>query len=536
MSSSQLSARVPSSWDNVFTTYRLNFYAPGQNQTPEEYLGEFSGTTRHEHGLETGGSAEPVAETVARFMESSSGFTNGPSSIHQSEVVTSFCRHAQSDVLWVEGGEGRVNRPVALVYGWENKPPSRPRQHSSPAVPLTHLQLLNKLCEKRFVDQNRYSDEGPQSSESAIEMDADRRLIYINNLDPLVISVLAKTTSCLETPVIQRTVLKYLTAQTSFEVHIAPRGFRTFSLELNVSFFCLRRSTNPSRSDQRLRWDGNGHLRATLPSPRNPTSDVLSSAENLYNIYETQISIAVTGVDHWRWTAWGFVDTWFETHDAVSEYYEGEGSGAQPDPLAAGQIDTNPPERYPREYFLKVFEIRIGIVAKEWNYILHVLQQEVQEVGANPLFTSPQRSFENKEGRSKIRKLATWNGDMTKLIGTLLKSLSRTLVAWDVFQKTDIGYFLYDDNDESPSQYSRPDQLLPSLRIIEKTFLNLHITLEELEQVKLSLDELGRGLARGERTYSTFVQQRTGEHIKLLTWVTIVSFLPPKAHDTSAAD
>jgi hypothetical protein len=237
------------------------------------------------------------------------------------------------------------------------------------------------------------------------------------------------------------------------------------------------------------------------------------------------LSISVTGVDHWRWTAWAFVDNWFDPEDAVLEYYEGEDSGVQPDPLAAGQVDVNPPEIYPREYFLKVFEIRIREVEKEWNYILHILHQEVQRIGANPLFTSAQSGFESKQGREKIRRLAVWNGEMLKQVGTLLPSLSRTLVAWEVFQKTDIGYFLYDD----ATCTKRPDQLLPSLRIIEKTFFNLHIIHEEMEQVRGSLEELGKGLARGERNYSTSVQQRTGEHIKLLTWVTIVRF-PHSCH------
>lgn len=204
------------------------------------------------------------------------------------------------------------------------------------------------------------------------------------------------------------------------------------------------------------------------------------------------------------------------------DYYEGE-SGGQPDPLADGQMDVNPPERFPREYFLKVFEIRIRDVEKEWNYILYMLQQHVQRVGSHSIFTSPQRCFETRKGRDQIRRLASWNTEMRRMVGTLLKSLSRTLVAWDIFQKTDIGCFLYDD----AAGTKRPEHLLPSLRIIEKTFLNLHITHEGLEQVQWSLEELARGLARGERNHSSFVQQRTGEHIKLLTWVTIVSFPTP---------
>ncbi|KAK3353375.1 hypothetical protein B0T25DRAFT_568576 [Lasiosphaeria hispida] len=516
MLSPQLSSCVPRSWDKEFVQYRENFYSPAENQTSEEYLRDVAGGGGYDTRR---GSSERVLETIATFMESAAGYSKGPNFIHQTEVKN-------NKGAWEE-------RPVALVYEWENKP-LRLRQRGRVA-PLTHTQLLVKLRSKRYVQPEPELEPSPDietQPETRVEIDADRRLIYINNMDPVIISVLAQTTSCMETPVIQRTIFKHLTARTSFEAHIAvfssylaerdpllmlkkARGFKTFSLELNISYFCLRRGGHPIR-DQRGRWGGNGHLRETLCSPMDPTGPPSSPGAS-YNIYESQLSISVTGIDHWRWTAWAFIDTWFEPEDSVLDYYEEGESRAQPDPLAAGQVDINPPEKHPREYFLKVFEIRIREVEKEWTYILHVLQQDVQRIGANPLFTSPQRNFESEQGREKIRRLAAWNGEILRLVGALLMSLSRTLLAWDVFQKTDIGYFLYND----VACGEQPEQLLPSLRIIEKIFLNLHITHEEMEQTRLSLEELGRGLARGERNHSIFVQQRTGEHIKLLTWVTI---------------
>ncbi|KAK0723481.1 hypothetical protein B0T26DRAFT_261689 [Lasiosphaeria miniovina] len=503
MLGSELSACVPCCWGDEFAAFRHDFSASHGNQTPDEYLGGLSDGGEDDDF--DSGSPEAVARTVARFMESAAGHFNGPSSMYQTEVVAAFCRQPTSDPWQAMKAKGQ-KRWVAFVYEWENKP-SQTRRCGRAAVPLTHETLLQKLCHKRFVD--------PDQPDSSVELDADRRLIYIDSLDPLIISILAKTTTCLETPVVQRTILRYLTARTCFDAHIAVRGFKTFSLELNISYFSLRRGSRPIL-DQRARWDGKGHLRETLCSPRDPTSPS-STPGALYSIYETQLSVAVTGVDHWRWTAWALVDSWFEPQDSVSEYHEGGETTAQLDPLAAGQVEVDPPTRYPREYFLKVFEIRILEIEKEWNYTLQVLREEVQRIGVDPLFASPQRSFESEQGREKIRRLSTWNGDMIRLVGTLLKSLSRTLGAWDIFQKTDIGYFLYDD----ASCSKRPEQLLPSLRIIEKTFLNLHVTRQELEQVRWSVEELGRGLARGEKNYGTFVQQRTGEHIKLLTWVTI---------------
>ncbi|KAK4212321.1 hypothetical protein QBC37DRAFT_388944 [Rhypophila decipiens] len=530
------------SWDATFSTFREQFYPQSENTTPEEYLVNLGvlETTYQEHGPGKG-KRDAVTETAAKFMASCAGAGNGPAWFHQTEVVEGFCSHLQSDLPESRDGETRQARNVALVYEWENKPSQRTRQREKYPPPLTHDTLLAKLCRKRFVDHVSPPD----------EINADRRIIFINNLDPVIISILAKTTSRLETPVLQRTIFQHLTARTNFQVHIATRGFKTFSLELNVSYFCLRKDTTTLRDvDSRLGWDDSRPLRETIFSPDHPTEDNPATGQSTFRIYETQISVAVTGVDHYRWTAWGIVDdTWFEPGDTLSGYYEGPESGSQPDPLLAGQLDVDPPERDPRLYFLRIFEIRIGTVVREWEYILHALQEEIRRNGANPLFNCPERSFESKQGRDNIRKLATWNRAMIRLVGTLIKSLSQTLVAWEVFQTTDIGYFLDAGEDSDaclndqkcastsastiiggqgctnqrlPSDKTdRTRSLLPSLHIIKKTFLNLHIIHEELEQLKINLEDLGRALAQGEKNYSTFVQQRTGEHIKLLTWVTI---------------
>jgi hypothetical protein len=144
---------VPCSWDEEFVQYRVNFYPPAENKTPEEDLHEIAAASGYAE-VETGGEnaanlgSNAIADTVATFMQSSGGCSNGPNSIHQTEVVTGFCRHPRSDLPRTKRGkELREERPVALVYEWENKP-SRLRQRGPVAAPLTHVQLLVKLCGK----------------------------------------------------------------------------------------------------------------------------------------------------------------------------------------------------------------------------------------------------------------------------------------------------------------------------------------------------------------------------------------------------
>ncbi|KAM7190792.1 hypothetical protein V8F20_009588 [Naviculisporaceae sp. PSN 640] len=529
------------SWHPEFCTFNEEFDPPTENRSPMEYPIDSCDTSDNValnfagHGpRERFHHAESIAETARKFMASNFGSGNGRGSIHQPDVVTAFCRQ-QLDPSTSRDGDAH-ERPVAFVYEWENKPSQSPTQRRTYPDPLSHGELLRKLSEVRFS----VPAHARPSSENS-NADADLRIIYINNLDPQMISILSRTTSRLQTAVIQRAIFQHLTARTSFLVHIATNGVKTFSMELSICYFRLKRRTDTARLnefDRRRRWDNSRPLRSTLTPPTSPTEGV-STKHPLWKIYETHLAIAVTGVDQYRWTGWGISDDgWFEPEDTIWKYHHGKDSGSQPDPLSAGELEISPPERDPRKYFLKIFAIRIGIVATEWEFILYALQQEAHKAEGNPLLNSPEHAFQTKQGRERIRKLAAWNSEMITLVGTLLSSLSRMLVAWEVFQKTDVGYFIDKDNgssccglassppaDEGRHCHGSPNRpensLMPMLHVIEKTFLSLEIVHGEMESLKESLEDQRRSLARGEENHSTFVQQRTGEDVKLLTWVTI---------------
>jgi hypothetical protein len=80
----------------------------------------------------------------------------------------------------------------------------------------------------------------------------------------------------------------------------------------------------------------------------------------------------ITGADKWRWVAYCFVDVYHEAEgkETVSQYYEdsmGE-NGSRTDPLT---LD-------PREYFLKVYQIRLNQVKREWRRVVERLRQVVR--------------------------------------------------------------------------------------------------------------------------------------------------------------
>jgi hypothetical protein len=73
-------------------------------------------------------------------------------------------------------------------------------------------------------------------------------------------------------------------------------------------------------------------------------------------LYEAQISCVIAGMDEWRWVAYCFVDTFFESDEAketVESYYEDSQieEGMLTDPLTLGEKDANRPTQNPRDYF-----------------------------------------------------------------------------------------------------------------------------------------------------------------------------------------
>ncbi|KAK5275605.1 hypothetical protein LTR40_012775, partial [Exophiala xenobiotica] len=104
-----------------------------------------------------------------------------------------------------------------------------------------------------------------------------------------------------------------------------------------------------------------------------------STTEPSDSLYEAQISCVITGADKWRWVAYCFVDVYHEAEgkETVSQYYEDSmgGNGSRTDPLT---LD-------PREYFLKVYQIRLNQVKREWRRVVERLRQVVRAYEENPL-------------------------------------------------------------------------------------------------------------------------------------------------------
>lgn len=94
---------------------------------------------------------------------------------------------------------------------------------------------------------------------------------------------------------------------------------------------------------------------------------------------ESQVSVLVSVVDTNGWTAYAFEDVYHKGRDASQEFdiFCSKPGFYFPDALAPRFHDST---RYlePREYFLKVFQVRIDQTLREWRAVVDILERNVK--------------------------------------------------------------------------------------------------------------------------------------------------------------
>ena len=95
-------------------------------------------------------------------------------------------------------------------------------------------------------------------------------------------------------------------------------------------------------------------------------------------IYEAKVSCLVSGWDCHSWTAHMFIDLYYEESnsdedlESITAYEKVRQDGLNFDPFTSSETMTNT-LRDPREYLLKVLEVRLSKVKNEWeNSVLHI--------------------------------------------------------------------------------------------------------------------------------------------------------------------
>jgi hypothetical protein len=102
-------------------------------------------------------------------------------------------------------------------------------------------------------------------------------------------------------------------------------------------------------------------------------------------LYEVQFSCEIIGRDSCSWTAYRFVDTYFEeaangkeTVDSYDEFrHLAEGMWA--DPATCGETDMQVAPHDPKGYFLMVFRYRIELLCAEMEQVVKNVKKGVEE-------------------------------------------------------------------------------------------------------------------------------------------------------------
>ncbi|KAF2185092.1 hypothetical protein K469DRAFT_688302 [Zopfia rhizophila CBS 207.26] len=344
--------------------------------------------------------------------------------------------------------------------------------------PLTAPELYHYLKEKRFDDM-----ELP---------DADRRLIYISNLDPLFILALTETAPNHQVPALRDAIWKHVASQTSMKIQIPLRGYPVFQLEFHLPYFALRTfapgkdlAQTTINSKPPRQWIDLSFLElgTTLRSKDDPE----------YGLYEAQFSLTICGSDNSRWVAYGFVDTDIDDDNGL----EGEDFsylGMNADPIASdGDVNANHPIWDPREYFLLMIEIRMRKVLKEWKGLVRKFERSIKRFRGQHRYNFLYCSRTIAERAEDIKKAVHWTMQTIETLRELRVCLSGTIQAWESFSAAggDIRYFsdIFSDISRDQAQVSvhQITETFNTLASREKTLLALENSCDELMKIVLQL-------------------------------------------------
>ena len=156
-------------------------------------------------------------------------------------------------------------------------------------------------------------------------------------------------------------------------------GVPVFQLEFHLPYYAWRRShpakSCPAVDVRRLRQSKSLSFLTARESEE-------SSVWRTEYLYEAQITCVVSGTDNWKWLAYCLVDTYFETaatRESVESYHLDAIDGMRSDPLTLSRNDAAKPITAPRDYFMRVLEVRANQVREEWVNVLESLGSRINE-------------------------------------------------------------------------------------------------------------------------------------------------------------
>ncbi|KAF9730658.1 hypothetical protein PMIN06_004151 [Paraphaeosphaeria minitans] len=248
-----------------------------------------------------------------------------------------------------------------------------------------------------------------------VDIEAYRQLIHITHLDEEHIRALAVSAWEHQAAPLRDAMYKHVDRQASLNVYIPHSCFKVFNFECHLPYLALRWKGRPATragargiTNRNRTWTELSFLGLTIDN---------ANGEGEYEINELHSSLVVLGWDESKWAAYGFTDADSgddsntsneEGNPANDELDHRKGTNADDDATlddlegdddmyaadvaledhlasdgGCDVVSNEHPIWDPRLYFLKLVDLRLRTVRKEWSYLVNKCVSGVRDQNNN---------------------------------------------------------------------------------------------------------------------------------------------------------
>ncbi|KAI8716026.1 hypothetical protein NCS52_01112100 [Fusarium sp. LHS14.1] len=376
--------------------------------------------------------------SLIRFFMTESGAANRL--MPEVELAAGFCPDNTLNEL--ESGSSRV--PQANIALLDDRTNDGMNSISRGYLgPLNAHKLYLELKKERFhfeKDNSGGNNDSvtSQNQPQAHQLNADRRLLFITDLNRWSMMALISTASVLQARALRDSLYRYLAFRGFVGSVYLSSGISTFQLAFDLPSYAFRVTPghSPPRDLRKRRSTENGALRKItdlsflVRKPKSPAPPTTKAF-----LCEVQTTVLISGSDPWRWVAYCFVDTYFEGEDkreSVDAYDEVEIDDEshmciQPDPFTTAESDANQPVLNPREYFLVVLESRLRHVRDEWHTLISNMGDSIHEYINTCPITMTDPPSPPPDDPLAVRQSRGWAVRTKKLLRPLIQKLTATI-------------------------------------------------------------------------------------------------------------
>lgn len=300
------------------------------------------------------------------------------------------------------------------------------RLHRSYKAPLSAHELHDHLRERQFDHMTL--------------QDADRRLIYVADPDAFDMMALVKTARPHQHRSLKDAICKFLGMDTSIQATIT-EGYTEFQLEFHIPYFAMRRSRPEKTFAERRQRNHRGWMNMAFLD----TLELDPETDGVCGIHQAQISVAISGTDNSRWTAYCFEDRHFDEDGPFGD--DEQTSDHQSDQVARGDWGAETTIWDPREYFLRVLLMRMRHVKREWEEVVFFIESGIKAQSWGRFFFAKTRDGTP----ANIGDEATSNciNSTLELLGKLTDDLSNFNAVWASFTSPSGDVCLFSDISQS---------------------------------------------------------------------------------------